>query len=155
MIALLSSPDTMQALGPSLSTPTKELREAMLTDAIWNMHRIIANPAALGEEVAAAKRGLLRILKNPRAVAGKAAPLSRPAPKPARGVESTRPIRADAGGRAEFPKRAREAASAIFRADPLAAARTAAHFRRTRAAHTALRAKTPRKEAPVFANAAV
>jgi hypothetical protein len=63
MIAMLSSPAAMSALGFGFSEAARALRPTV-SDSIWNLHCIIVNPISKPDEVRAARRRLLRLLET-------------------------------------------------------------------------------------------
>jgi hypothetical protein len=63
MIAMLSSPAAMSALGFGFSEAARALRPTV-SDSIWNLHCIIVNPISKPDEVRTARRRLLRLLET-------------------------------------------------------------------------------------------
>ena len=63
MIPTLSSPATKPAPGLGFSEAARALRPTV-SDIVWNLHCIIANPNSKPDEVRAARRRLLRLLET-------------------------------------------------------------------------------------------
>ena len=128
MIPLLSPPGTMPAPGLGVSEATRALRPTV-SDMIWNLHCIIANPNSKPDEVRTARRRLLRLLKTSKFQKMIVPPLALPAEPTDGATAATK--RLDSTALCELCGRpvSRDVAKARTRVSPSARASSSANVR--------------------------